>query len=75
MRLLTLTLYEINEVVEEMEKESKAIIKDLYKMAWFMRGALSIEEAFQLDFASREIISEIIKENMEITKETQLPFF
>lgn len=72
---MTLTLPEIDQVVKEMEEESKALIKDLYKMAWYMRGALSIEEAFQLDFNDRMIISDIIKENLETTKETKLPFF
>lgn len=70
-----MTLPEIDQVVKEMEEESKALIKDLYKMAWYMRGALSIEEAFQLDFNDRMIISDIIKENLETTKETKLPFF
>lgn len=72
---MTLTLPEIDQVVKEMEEESKALIKDLYKMAWYMRGALSFEEAFQLDFNDRMIISDIIKENLETTKETKLPFF
>lgn len=72
---MTLTIAEIDQVVKEMEEESKALIKDLYKMAWYMRGALSIEEAFQLDFNDRMIISDIIKENLETTKETKLPFF
>ena len=33
---------EIHEVVKELEVESKAIIKELYRLAWFMRGALNI---------------------------------
>lgn len=72
---MTLTISEINEIVKEMEAESKAMIKELYKLAWFMRGALSIEEAFMLDISSREIIAEIVKSNIETTKETKLPFF
>jgi hypothetical protein len=72
---LTLTIPEIDQVVKEMEEESKALIKDLFKMAWFMRGSLSIEEAYQLDYNDRQIIGDIIKENLETTKETKLPFF
>lgn len=40
-----------------------------------MRGSISAEEAFQLDFESREIINAIIKENLDTTKESGLPFF
>ena len=72
---MTLTIPEIDQVVKEMEEESKALIKDLFKMAWFMRGSLSIEEAYQLDYNDRQIIGDIIKENLETTKETKLPFF
>jgi hypothetical protein len=40
-----------------------------------MRGGVTIEEAWQLDFDSRQAISELIKENLETTKESGLPFF
>lgn len=72
---MTLTLDEIQEVIEDLEDESKAIKKQLYKMAWYMRGALSIEQAFMLDYNDRMIIADIIEENLETTKETKLPFF
>jgi hypothetical protein len=66
---------EIHEVVKELEVESKAIIKELYRLAWFMRGALNIEQAYMLDYDSRAIIAEIVESNLETTKETKLPFF
>jgi hypothetical protein len=40
-----------------------------------MRGSLTIEQAFQLDYESREIIQKIVEENLETTKKTGLPFF
>jgi hypothetical protein len=40
-----------------------------------MRGSITIEQAFQLDFENREIINNIITENLETTKESGLPFF
>jgi hypothetical protein len=63
------------EYVESLEEESKAFKKQLYKLAWYMRGALSINEAFQLDSEDRNIIFELIEENLETTKESGLPFF
>ena len=44
-------------------------------MAWYMRGGLSYEQALQLSGVEREIVSAIIKENMETTKKSGLPFF
>ncbi len=66
---------QIQAEVNNMEKESKALKKELYKMAWFMRGSLSFEEVFQLDLNDREAIAEIIKENLETTKSSGLSFF
>ena len=70
-----MTNQEIQELVNEMEEESKALKKELYKMAWFMRGSLTFEQAYQLGYEDRVIVGGIIKENLETTKETQLPFF
>jgi hypothetical protein len=70
-----MTLPEIEAEVKRLDTESKALKKELYKLAWFMRGALSVEQAYMLDIADREIIAEIVKENVETTKETGLPFF
>ena len=43
-------------------------------MCWYMRG-LSYSEGMHLGQEEREIVAEIIKENLETTKKTQLPFF
>jgi hypothetical protein len=70
-----MSIEEIYREVKKLEDESKALKKELYKLAWFMRGALTFEQAYMLDVADREIIGEIVKENLETTKESQLPFF
>ena len=43
-------------------------------MCWYMRG-LSYSEGMNLSFEERELIAEIIKENLETTKKTGLIFF
>jgi hypothetical protein len=40
-----------------------------------MRGGLSFTESMNLSYEEREIILEIVKENMDITKSSGLPFF
>jgi len=40
-----------------------------------MRGGLSYNEAMSLSYSEREIISNIIKENIETTKKTGLNYF
>ena len=40
-----------------------------------MRGGLTLEEGFSLSHEDRILINDIIKDNLETTKKTQLPFF
>lgn len=75
MRLLSLDLEAIQKLSEGMEKEAKALKNQLYQIMWFMRGSITITEAFELETEDLEIISRIIKENLETTKKTKLPFF
>ena len=44
-------------------------------MCWFMRGGITIEQIYQMDVEERNMIGDLIKENLETTKETKLPFF
>lgn len=73
-RVLTLSPVEIQEYVKQLEKEERDIKKDLLKICWYMRG-MSYNEALMLSYDERMIIGEIIKENLETTKKTKLPFF
>lgn len=40
-----------------------------------MRGGLQYADAMQLSFEERKILSDLIKDNLETTKKTQLPWF
>ena len=44
-------------------------------MCWYMRGGLSLDEAWMLGPLDRDIVNDIIKENLKTTEETRLPFF
>lgn len=65
----------IERLVKEYEKDAKAIKEELIKLCWFMRGSLSYTEAHLLTSEEREAIGKLITENLETTKNTQLPFF
>ena len=68
-------LPEILKEVENLDKESNALKADLMKMCWYMRGGITLDDAYALSQEDRIIISEIIKENIETTKKSGLPFF
>lgn len=62
-------------MIDAMDKEIKNIRQEALQMSWYMRGGINYEQALQLSAGEREIISNIIKENMETTKKSGLPFF
>jgi len=66
---------EIVELLDSYEKDSKALKKTILKMCWYMRGGLTYDEAMIMGYQDREIVNQIIEENLETTKETRLPFF
>lgn len=58
-----------------MEREAKQIRIESLKMCWYMRGGVTYSETMHMSLAEREIIAGIVKENLETTKKTQMPFF
>lgn len=72
---MTLDNEKIVEMLESLDKESRAIKSESLRMSWFMRGGLQYEDAMLLSSQEREIVGEIIKDHMKQTKDSGLPFF
>jgi hypothetical protein len=72
---LSLTNEEIVDLLNKLDKDSKAIKEDLLKTCWYMRGSISYNDAMMLSIDDRTMISKLIKDNLEVTKESGLPFF
>jgi|TARA_A100001011_G_C14252293_1_gene818447 hypothetical protein len=58
-----------------MENSQKALKHELVKISWYMRGGLSYSEAMALCPTEREIIAQLVKDNLETTKKTGRDFF
>ena len=68
-------LDEILREVEILDKESKALKLDLLKLCWYMRGGVTIDEAYSMSVEERNLAGELIQENLETSKKTGMPFF
>jgi hypothetical protein len=75
MRILSWSVGEILEEVTHFENQQKEIKSEIMKMCWYMRGSITLDEGFSLSFEDRELINDIIKQNLETTKKSGLPFF
>lgn len=66
---------DIIQTLTDMENTSKEIKHDLLKICWYMRGGVSYDEATAMSPQEREIIGNLVKDNLETTKKTGQPFF
>lgn len=73
--LLTSSSEQIEKIVEGYDRDVKRIRSECLKLSWYMRGGLTYDQALNLSLQEREIISDLIKENLETTKKSGLPFF
>jgi hypothetical protein len=48
---------------------------ELMRLCWYMRGGLTLSEAYNLSPDEREIVGKLVNENLETAKKTGQPFF
>ena len=75
IRILSWGEAEILEEVSNMQNLQKELKSEILKLCWYMRGGVSVNEGFNLSYEERSLITDIIQDNMEVTKKSGLPFF
>jgi len=58
-----------------MEKECKAIKKNALRIAWYLRGGITYTDILNMSPDELKNANEIIEENLETTKKSNIPFF
>jgi hypothetical protein len=61
--------------LNSLSEQIQAIRADLIKLVWYMRGGVTYQEILCMSSKERELIHKLIKENLETTKKTGMPFF
>ena len=61
--------------LKDMENQCKNIKHECLKITWYMRGGVTYHEALDMSLQERQIVADIVKENMETTKKTGRDFF
>lgn len=65
----------IESMIDSMDREAQQIKSEVLKLCWYMRGGVTYTEAMNMSNSERDAVSKIIKENLETTKKSGLPFF
>jgi hypothetical protein len=61
--------------LDSLEKDSKALQREIMQLCWYMRGSVSYTEAMEMSPSERETIVKLIKDNLETAKKSGMPFF
>ena len=64
---------EVAEYFEEMASDARDIKKQVIEICWYMRGSVTHDQAWQLTYEDKKLISEFIKENQEKYKGSMNP--
>ena len=61
--------------IDNLELSTKGIKDEIYKISWYMRGGVTAQELLHIySYEDRTIMSNIIKDDIETTQKTKLPF-
>ena len=58
-----------------MDADIKNLKHELLKICWYMRGGVTYQEALNMSLEERQIVGNIVKDNLETTKKTGRDFF
>lgn len=59
--------------IKSLELSIKSIKDEIFRISWYMRGGVSADELFHIySHEDRQIINEIIKDNIEATKKSKM---
>ena len=72
---MSLQVEQVPNYIDQLEREAKAFKEEAIRLSWFMRGGVTYEDAMCMSQDERQIITKLVKENMETTKKSGLPFF
>jgi hypothetical protein len=60
--------------VTSLELITKQLKDEIFRISWYMRGGVSSDDLFfKYSYEDRQIMNEIIKDNIEATKNSRLP--
>lgn len=60
--------------MNSLELITKQLKDEIFRISWYMRGGVSSDDLFfKYSYEDRQIMNEIIKDNIEATKNSRLP--
>lgn len=72
--MISKTDEEIRDKARRLDNQTKEIKEEIFKISWYMRGGVSSDDLlWRYSVEDRELMSKVIKSNIENTKNSKLP--
>ncbi len=68
---MTLSIPEIEGLLKGYEKTVDSLRSDMTKIAWFMRGGVTMAELLDMPQSEYKHFNKVIEENVELSKKTK----
>ena len=65
----------MSDLIDRMDQEADNLRRQGLRMSWYMRGGATYDDIMNMSHSERTMIGELIKDNLETTKTSRLPFF
>lgn len=65
----------MSDLIDQMDQEADNIRRQGLRMSWYMRGGATYDDVMNMSHSERTMIGDLIKDNLETTKNSRLPFF
>jgi hypothetical protein len=66
--------HDLEAYLKDLEGQTKGIKDEIFRISWYMRGGVSSDDLFhKYTYEDRLIMNQIIKDNLEATKNAKMP--
>ena len=66
--------HDLEAYLKDLEGQTKSIKDEIFRISWYMRGGVSSDDLFhKYTYEDRLIMNQIIKDNLEATKNAKMP--
>ena len=60
-------------MIKQFDSEARSLKKELLRTVWYMRGGVTLDQAYMMSMKDLEMVSEVVKDNIDITKKSGMP--
>ena len=65
----------MSDLIDRMDQEADNLRRQGLRMSWYMRGGATYDDVMNMSHSERIMLGDLIKDNLETTKNSKLPFF